>query len=409
MSTTTGTLDPAALPPRVARLVLVTPDGTVVGCLPPMPVAVPWWQEVESVVRAARERHGVDVTILRLLETVRDRAPGGEVTYLAEIAKPVAAESWTGNIEPHSLRRSYARPGGPAADLGWAARVLAGHGLSPSANPVQVRTWNLSSVWRIPIGAQSAWLKVVPPFLDHEGRVITALAGRRVPTLLGHDECGRILLAEIPGDDLFDAALPQLLDMVTLLIDIQASWIDRVDELHAMRLPDWRGAGLAADIADVVERSGEGLSRAERAALRHFVSGLEERFAGIDACGLPNTLVHGDCHPGNFRGTRSELTLLDWGDSGIGHPLLDQSAFLDAVPRDYAATIKAHWNREWLAKVPGSDPVRAAALLAPIATARRAVIYQRFIDNIEPSEQIYHRGDPADWLGQTAALVATQD
>ncbi|WP_412473134.1 hypothetical protein [Burkholderia stabilis] len=248
MSTITGTFDPAAPPPRIARLVLVTPDGAMVGCLPPMPVAIPWWQEVESVVRAARERHGLDVTILRLLETVRDRAPGGEVTYLAEIAEPVPAECWTGRIEPHSLRQNYARPGGPAADLGWAARVLAQRGLSASAKPVQVRTWNLSSVWRIPIGGQSAWLKVVPPFLGHEGRVITALAGRRAPTLLGHDECGRILLAEIPGDDQFDAALPQLLAMVTLLVDMQASWIERIDELRTMQLPDWSGAGLAADM-----------------------------------------------------------------------------------------------------------------------------------------------------------------
>ncbi|AOR70027.1 hypothetical protein BBJ41_20775 [Burkholderia stabilis] len=409
MSTITGTFDPAAPPPRIARLVLVTPDGAMVGCLPPIPVAIPWWQEVESVVRAARERHGLDVTILRLLETVRDRAPGGEVTYLAEIAEPVPAECWTGRIEPHSLRQNYARPGGPAADLGWAARVLAQRGLSASAKPVQVRTWNLSSVWRIPIGGQSAWLKVVPPFLGHEGRVITALAGRRAPTLLGHDECGRILLAEIPGDDQFDAALPQLLAMVTLLVDMQASWIDRIDELRTMQLPDWSGAGLAADIAAVVERTGDALSRDERVSLRHFVNGLAARFAEVDACGLPNTLVHGDCHPGNFRGTQSDLTLLDWGDSGIGHPLLDQSAFLDAVPREYAPTIKDHWKREWLAKVPGCDPVRAATLLAPIATARRAVIYQRFIDNIEPSEQVYHRGDPADWLSQTAALVAMTD
>ncbi|HIC7211664.1 phosphotransferase family protein [Burkholderia stabilis] len=409
MSTITGTFDPAAPPPRIARLVLVTPDGAMVGCLPPLPVAIPWWQEVESVVRAARERHGLDVTILRLLETVRDRAPGGEVTYLAEIAEPVPAECWTGRIEPHSLRQNYARPGGPAADLGWAARVLAQRGLSASAKPVQVRTWNLSSVWRIPIGGQSAWLKVVPPFLGHEGRVITALAGRRAPTLLGHDECGRILLAEIPGDDQFDAALPQLLAMVTLLVDMQASWIDRIDELHTMQLPDWSGAGLATDIAAVVERTGDALSRDERVSLRHFVNGLAARFAKVDACGLPNTLVHGDCHPGNFRGTQSDLTLLDWGDSGIGHPLLDQSAFLDAVPREYAPTIKDHWKREWLAKVPGCDPVRAATLLAPIATARRAVIYQRFIDNIEPSEQVYHRGDPADWLSQTAALVAMTD
>ena len=129
----------------------------------------------QSIVRAARERHGIDVTVLRLLEAARDRAPGGDVTYLAEIAEPVPAEAWAGKVEAHPLRLAYAEPGGPAADLDWAVRVLAGHGLAPTAKPIQIRSWNLSSVWRIPIGGHSAWLKVVPAFLAHEGRTITAL------------------------------------------------------------------------------------------------------------------------------------------------------------------------------------------------------------------------------------------
>ena len=390
---------------RVARLVLVTPDGSVVGCLPPIPVALPWWQEVESVVQAAREHHDIEVTILRLLESARGRPQGGEVTYLAEVAKPVPADRWAGTIETHSLRRHYAEPGGPATDLDWAMRVLASHGLAPTAKPVQVRSWNLSSVWRIPIGDQSAWLKVVPPFLGHEGRIIAALAGRSVPTLLGRDDSGRILLAEIPGDDLFEAALPQLLRMVTLLVDIQAWWIGRVDELRAMGLPDWSGPSLSAAIADVVQRTSNGLSADERTTLSPFVGGLEARFAEIDACGLPNTLVHGDCHPGNFRGAEQQFTLLDWGDSGIGHPLLDQPAFLDGVAPEHRETIRHHWYHEWSARVPGCDPVRASGLLAPIATARQAVIYQRFIDNIEPSEWAYHRDDPLDWLRRTTALA----
>ena len=46
----------------------MTPDGAVVGRLPPVPVATPWWPEAEPVVAAVRERSGIDVTILRLLE-----------------------------------------------------------------------------------------------------------------------------------------------------------------------------------------------------------------------------------------------------------------------------------------------------------------------------------------------------
>ncbi|WP_202964829.1 hypothetical protein, partial [Inquilinus limosus] len=67
--------------------------------------------------------------------------------------------------------------------------------------------------------------------------------------------------------------------------------------------------------------------------------------------------------------------------------------------------IRRHWHGLWRAAVPGSDPDRAAALLAPVAAARQAVIYQGFLDRIEPAERVYHRPDPAEWLARTAAIL----
>ena len=243
-----ATIDQAAAQPRrIARLVLVTPDGAVVGALPPIAVALPWWQDAETVVEAAREQHGVDVTILRLLETERDRPHGGAVTYLAEVREPVPAEPWTGSLDPDPLRHPYAEPGGPAVDLAWAKSVLDGHGLALAGKPGQIRSWNLSSVWRIPVSGQTAWLKVVPPFFAHEGCILAALAPGPVPQLLGHDG-GRVLLAEIPGEDLYEAPLPRLLEMVSLLVAMQMAWRHRLDELQALGLPDWRGSALGAAI-----------------------------------------------------------------------------------------------------------------------------------------------------------------
>jgi hypothetical protein len=391
-------------PQRIAKLVLVTPDGAVVGSLPGFPVALPWWQDAESVVQAAREHHGIDVTVLRLLAADRDKPHGGKVTYLAEVRQPVPAETWKGRLEAHPLRQPYAEPGGPAADLDWAGSVLAKHGIAAVGPPEQVRSWNLSSVWRIPVHGQTVWLKVVPPFFAHEGRALAALADQAVPRLLGHDG-SRILLAEIPGEDMYEAALPQLLDMVTLLVTLQASWIGRVEGLQAIGLPDWRGPALAVAVFDVVERTRGELSGDAAAALDRFVGNLPNRFAEIAACAIPDTLVHGDFHPGNVRGNAASLTLLDWGDCGIGHPLLDQPAFLGRVAAEYDAAIRARWNREWRAALPGCDPVRASLLLAPVAAARQAVLYRHFLDNIEPSEQVYHRSDPVHWLRRTATLL----
>ncbi len=394
--------------PRTAELVLVTPNGRPVGRLPAVPVATPWWQDVEPVVRAARDHYGVDVTILRLLDAELEQPHGGRVTYLAEVAEPVRAQPWTGVLDDHPRRHAFARPGGPAADLAWARAILAERGLRPTAPPTQVRTWNLSSLWRVPVEGQTVWLKVVPHFFAHEGALLALMAGARVPTVLGHDS-GRMLLAEIAGKDLYVAELPLLRDMVNLLVELQRLWSDRVEELLALGLPDWRAPALGAAIAEVVERTRDEVSAEDRATLAHFVRGLPGRFDDVAACGVRDTLVHGDFHPGNFRGDGRTLTLLDWGDSGVGHPLLDQPAFLDRVPSGAVGAVRAHWLQQWSEAVPGSDPARASVLLAPVAAARQAVIYRTFLDNIEPSEQPYHRADPAQWLIRTAALVRESD
>jgi Phosphotransferase enzyme family len=358
-------------------------------------------------VRAVRERDGIDVAVLRILHAENAEPHGGAVTYLAEVATSLHAEPWTGTLADHPLRNSFARPGGPAADLAWANSVIADRGLQPAGPPVQVKTWNLSSLWRIPLVGQTAWLKVVPPFFAHEGPLIRLLNGELVPTLLG-ESGGRMLLAEIPGRDLFDAAGQRLLDMVSLLVDLQTRWAARIDELLAVGVPDWRGAALTNLIADVFERTADEVFVDDRAVLAAFVATVPERLSEAAACGIPDTLVHGDFAPLNLRGDDHTLTLLDWGDSTIGHPLLDQAAFLGRIAREDVEAARRHWIAEWQHAVPGSDPARAFELLAPVATARQAAVYRRFLDHIEPAEHPYHRADPAERLRETARTLSAE-
>ncbi len=391
-------------PPRFARLVLIAPDGTIVGALPALPVATPWWQDIAPVIAAVREAHGVEVIVLRALE-IAPNPKSVKVTYLAEIAEPIAgAEPWHGELDEQPLRNSYAKLSGPAADLAWAGGVLADKGLVPVGPARQVRTWNLSSLWAIPVTDETVWLKAIPPFFAHEAPLISALAGEAVPTLLGH-EGNRMLMAEIPGDDLYEAEADQLFAMVDLLVALQTKWIGREPELLTLHLPDWRAGPLTKAMAATIERNAPVLSTKNRGALGAFLNGLPKRFSDLAECGLPDTLVHGDFHPGNVRGQGARLTLLDWGDSGIGHPLLDSSAFLDRIPAEAVEAVRAVWLARWREALPGSDPARAMTLLAPIAAARQAVIYQGFLDRIEPAEHPYHAADPADWLTRTAALV----
>jgi phosphotransferase family enzyme len=398
------------IPPRLATLVLVKGDGELVGSLPPMPISTPWWPDAEPVVQAARDRFGVDVTVLRLLESELEGGRGGAVTYLCEVAGPVPeARPWPGRLDEHPLRQPWARPGGPAADLAWADAVLAERGIRRARPAVQARTWNLSSLWRLPladgVAGGAAWLKVVPPFFAHEGAILERLQSGPVPPLLARDG-PRTLMAAIPGRDLYDTTLPILKDLVSCLVDLQHDFMGRVDELMALGLPDWRGPALSVAIAAAVERTAAELTSEERSALDGFVQDLPARFARLADRGLTETLVHGDFHPGNARGDGRTLTLLDWGDSGVGHPLLDQPAYFEGMPKESLEAVRRHWRGRWLAAVPGSDPDRAAVLIAPAAAARQAVIYLGFLDGIEPSEWPYHRADQANWLRRTAELVA---
>ncbi|MET0903036.1 MAG: aminoglycoside phosphotransferase family protein [Acidimicrobiales bacterium] len=396
---------------RVVTLVLCQRDGAILGALAPFDVDVPWWQEMGPVVAGARRAHNIDVVILRLLSGEQPRlGAGGPVTYLAEVRGDVdvAVRPWERSRDPDQpLRASWARPGGPAEDLAWADAALESHGMPRTAPALQVRSWNLSSLWCLPTTRGAAWLKVVPPFFAHEGAILAALGADRVPQVLASDGA-RTLLADIPGDDLYGASGDLLLSMVDLLIDLQTAWVGRVGELLELTLPDWRRDALTVALTDLVTRWRGRLPEAVEAGLDGLLGGLAVRWDHIDACGLPDTLVHGDFHPGNLRSTGpSHLVLLDWGDSGIGHPMLDQPAFLERLSPADRQAVKRRWTTRWRREVPGCEPDRAASLLAPIGALRQALIYQRFLDGIEPDERIYHALDSARWLERAAALGRT--
>ncbi len=398
-----------ALPARVVTLVLCLPDGSVLGTLPPFEVALPWWQEVGPVVEAASAATGGPVTVLRLLAASGSDGCGGAVTYLAEVPQrpstPLGA--WTRPMPDEPLRLPYARPGGPAADLAWADAALAATGRDRTGPARQVRTWNLSSLWRLPTDDGAAWLKVVPPFFAHEGAVIARLDSAVVPTLLAV-EGPRALLDELPGDDLYEATGPMLLRMVSLLVELQVAWTTRLPDLLALGLPDWRAEPFAQRAADVLRRTADRLDAGTRQRCERVVDGLPQRFDDLAGCGVPDTLVHGDFHTGNLFGDATSLRLLDWGDCGVGHPLLDRAAFVPRVPASELDAVLAHWDDLWRTAVPGCDPVRATELVAPVACLRQAMVYDGFVRRIEPDERVYHRDDSVRWLRALGALPSSR-
>jgi hypothetical protein len=370
---------------RVVTLVLVSSGGDVLGALPPFEVEIPWWSEVASVVSAARARFGVRVTVLRLLDTSLPEQPGGSVTYLAEVdgAVDVGLAGVQVELAPHPLRAPYAAVGGPARSLRWAGELAGAF-----SDAAQIKTWNLSSLWRLETPRGTVWLKELPAFLRGETAVlrwINAVAPGAAPTLLAADGEGRQLLSHLPGEDRFGAPEADRLPMVDLLHGIQLRHLaDRpdLDGLH-----DRRGGLLLAQITAVAT---PWLSRI--AGLEEVIDALPGRLAAVAACGVPETLVHGDFHPGNVRSADGvPPAALDWGDAFLGHPGFDILRLGRGLPA--APALLSRWAALWQAAVPGCDPLRAASLLGPVAPLLGAVVYADFLSNIEPSEWPYHVED----------------
>jgi aminoglycoside phosphotransferase (APT) family kinase protein len=139
-----------------------------------------------------------------------------------------------------------------------------------------------------------------------------------------------------------------------------------------------------------------------------LVGELPALLEALYSSGLEDGLVHGDFHPGNHRFDGRRLVLLDWGDSGIGHPLLDMTAFMERIPTGWHKYVWAVWARAWRGSVAETEFARAAELIRPVGALRQAIIYCRFLDAIEPSEHVYHREDPAAWLRTAIELAASR-
>ncbi|MBC9006961.1 aminoglycoside phosphotransferase family protein, partial [Micromonospora aurantiaca] len=166
---------------RTVSLVLLDATGRPLGALPPFDVPEPWWQEVHSIVDTVRRRHGLEVTVLRLLDADRSAPPGGHVRYLAQVvdAPAVPLEPAAVDLAPHPLRQPWADAGGPARSVAWATGELSRLGRRVTA-VAQQRTWNLSAIWRLDTDQGPAWLKQLPSFARHEPEVLG-----RLPSVAG--------------------------------------------------------------------------------------------------------------------------------------------------------------------------------------------------------------------------------
>lgn len=261
-----------------------------------------------------------------------------------------------------------------------------------------MKTWNLAGLFRIPTATGPAWLKTGPRFAACEASVIELFAsvdGPFVPTLLAADRARhRILLDHVPGEDcwgpsadLVAATMPRLARAQAALAELHPSAPAGLPDRSPRRLIEQ--VRLLLDGPAVAALTADELTRAHLLAdrLPSLVDQLEE-------CGLPDTIVHGDFHPGNWRSDGRHTVLVDFADSFFGHPAVDGLRPQQFTSPERWAQAADAWTSAWRELLPDSDPARALTLAEPLTHLLYAVRYQEFLDAIEPSERRYHADDP---------------
>jgi len=403
---------------RSATLIVVDRDGKPLGTFGPIIAGIHMQDTSDLIEQTAAA--GLDLTILRVLRAPVT-APSGIIhcAYVAEAFGPIPhgrlAPLPPGfELDDHPLRLAYARPGGVVGDLRWAQQALLHAGRGSIVRARQERSWNLSCVHRLTLDdGDTAWLKVVPPFFHHEAAMLQFMGkvsgAVRVPHLIGSDSAnGRVLLDHVEGPLLWGASLTQWSIVVDRYVETQLALCNRIDELLALGAPDWRNRPFADAITRLAQREDvrTTLDAAALRALDALIDALPTQLDALAACGIPPTLVHGDLHQGNVLDGPDGPVVLDWGDSSVGHPLLDLPAFCHQLPAAEHAAVETQVVAAWQSALPGSDPARAAELIRPMTALWKALTYRNFLDHIEPSEHHYHATDVPDWLNEAVRRAA---
>ncbi|MFD1540733.1 aminoglycoside phosphotransferase family protein [Nonomuraea guangzhouensis] len=400
----------------------VTSGADYLGVVGPFAVDVPWWAEVEPVIAYVQGVLDVEVLVLRLLRV--DGGEGGRdghVTYHVEALRRPAPGLLTRRpideaalTRPERLRSPWARVAGLREVFGWATELLAAAG-RPVTGPIRQRkTWNLAGLFLLPTDRGTVWLKTTPHFAADEGAVIGAFANLDpglVPTVIAAGP-GRVLLEHLPGEDCWDASVQAITSAVTRMVAAQSALAGPAGHGLAgpaghglagpaglgfagpagLGLRDLRGSVIAGQVRDLLAGPvGRELTAEELAGAHRLV----ERWPMLDECGLPDTIVHGDFHSGNWRSDGGPPVVVDFADAHLGNPVLDGVRVCDFLPETKRPAAARAWIDAWTSQVPGCDPARALSVAEPLAHLSYAVRYQEFLDGIEPSERIYHLGDPA--------------
>ena len=381
-----------------------------------------WVANAEVIVPAFEHRLGTKPWLLRQLRFDEDEAEKRlEAVFEFALRDPgwqaPAHGRWVGRGELDALRLrdedqrelvaayldSLARDEAPErrapwARLGWLEDVRRwlepevarlGHSIRAIE---QWKQWSISSVLRIETDGPLLYFKVsarLPLFVEEAS--VTAMLAARFPgyvpaPLAVEPERGWFLLPEFADLIGWHPSLEVHEELFRRYAGLQRRSAGLTAELLADGCLDRRLGVLETQI-DPLLADPEAVARLtadEVAELRRLAPTLKEACRRLADCGLPDTLVHGDLHPGNVARLDGELAYFDWTDACIAHPFFDLHSLQWQPDEATRAALLEAYLGAWEGVESPERLREAAALAAAVTPLHHAVSYRTIVANLEP-------------------------
>lgn len=309
-------------------------------------------------------------------------------------------------------RPDWFRPGWFDRLEAWIDVELAPSGRRRSGPVEPFRLWSLSAVVRVPTTDGTLWCKAPCDHFRAEATIHAAVARvlpELVPQLVAIEpSLGWALMAPMAGADAEAQPAGAAAEAARRWAEAQIASIEHVPELLDAGLEHRGAAATTSAFERILTQSRELslLDRAELIRIRAAAGRAMELTRECWAAGLPETLAHGDLHPGNVAWDGVTLRIFDWTDGCVSTPFLDGAHLVRGSDDADAAAVAAAYAAPWRSAFPAVDVDRVLAI-APLADlVFQTVTFEAIAAATEPGSAWELGGIVARNLRQLPAMVA---
>lgn len=292
----------------------------------------------------------------------------------------------------HPLRPGWARPGWIDEARAWIETAVRAAGMQVT-EIAQVKQWGISCVLRVATGVSEYFFKATNRNMTlfvNEAATTDQLADRFPayvirPFGLNIEQDWMLLpafTAPFFEKNNLETRLP---DLFRRFAALQIASIESVGDLARAGLLDRRLNRLRMQV-DVLlddETALKRLEEKEREEVRSLRPVFHELIERLASLGIPDTLVHGDLHPGNAAYVDDRVVFFDWTDACISHPFFDLFSLSDFDEETAVAALNAYLD-PWRTVMPEATLQAAVPLARALLLLHHAVSYREIVANLEP-------------------------